>query len=212
MKLYVAGPMTGREAYGHAHFMRAVERLVELGHDPVTPFQANSEVWQRHHGRDFDPYNDTCEYGDPLLREMFAADVSLLLSRDGIALLDGWRESRGAATEKQIADLFRMPAMDEYGDPIEETVLREAQRLVHGARQEDYGHPADDFARTAEMWTGLWREQLIEPLTAADVPMAMICLKLSREQNRPKRDNRTDICGYAETLDMVRQRHRNSAA
>jgi hypothetical protein len=31
----------------------------------------------------------------------------------------------------------------------------------------------------------------------------MIGVKMSRECNRPKRDNRVDLAGYAETLDMV---------
>lgn len=89
-----------------------------------------------------------------------------------------------------------------------ETILQEAQRLVHGDRGADYGHPIDDFRRTAGMWSALWREKLLPHATLGpeDVAMGMICLKMSREQYRPKRDNRTDIAGYAETLDMVRQR------
>lgn len=89
-----------------------------------------------------------------------------------------------------------------------ETILQEAQRLVHGDRGQDYGHPIDDFTRTAKMWTALWREKLRPEahLGPEDVPMAMICLKISREQNRAKRDNATDIAGYAETLSMVRDR------
>ena len=31
----------------------------------------------------------------------------------------------------------------------------------------------------------------------------MIAVKISRECHRPKRDNRVDIAGYAEALDMV---------
>lgn len=31
----------------------------------------------------------------------------------------------------------------------------------------------------------------------------MIAVKISRECHRPKRDNRVDIAGYAEVLDMV---------
>lgn len=212
MKLYIAGPMTGRDAYNHRAFMAAAERLRNMGHEPVTPFQANSEVWRRHHDRDFDPYADTCDYGGPLLREMFAADVALLLSADGIALLDGWRDSKGAQMELRLAEMFGLDVMDEYGDPVAESVLQEAQRLVHGNRQADYGHPADDFAKTAAMWTGLFRDKLTEPFTAADVPQAMICVKLSREQNRAKRDNATDIAGYAETLHMVRERERDGPA
>jgi len=43
----------------------------------------------------------------------------------------------------------------EVNNPAEETssesVLDEAGRITEGSRQSDYGHPADDFARTARM-------------------------------------------------------------
>ena len=37
----------------------------------------------------------------------------------------------------------------------DETILQEAQRLVYGDRQADYGHPHDDYARTARMWEAI---------------------------------------------------------
>ncbi len=84
-----------------------------------------------------------------------------------------------------------------------ETVLEEAIRLVEGARGGDYGPPLDDFGRTAQLANVLLARKLKEPLKAEDIPLIMICVKLSREANRPKRDNLVDLCGYAQTLDMV---------
>jgi len=85
-----------------------------------------------------------------------------------------------------------------------ETILQEAQRLVYGDRGADYGHPLDNFNQTAGMWTALLQGKL-KPgatFTAEDVGMALVCLKLSRQQNRPKRDNMTDAAGYAATVQM----------
>jgi len=87
--------------------------------------------------------------------------------------------------------------------PSNESILQEAQRLVHGDRGNNYGHPFDDFGRTAGMVSALLQHKLREPLTQEDVAMMMVCVKLSREANRPKRDNRVDVAGYAEALDMV---------
>lgn len=81
----------------------------------------------------------------------------------------------------------------------EKSILTEAQGLVHGDRQQDYGHPIDDFTRTAKMWTALKGVTF----TAEDVAMFMVCVKLSRQVNRPKRDNLVDAAGYCETLRMV---------
>jgi hypothetical protein len=85
-----------------------------------------------------------------------------------------------------------------------ETILQEAQRLVYGDRNKDYGHPLDDFSRTAEMATGLLRNKLKDgaQITAEDFGMLMILAKLSRQVNRPKRDNLVDAAGYAATIQM----------
>lgn len=80
-----------------------------------------------------------------------------------------------------------------------ETILEEAQRLVHGARQTDYGHPLDDFTKTAAMWSAI----LGTPVTAEQVGLCMIAVKISRQCNLPKRDNMTDAAGYAATVQMV---------
>lgn len=81
--------------------------------------------------------------------------------------------------------------------------LEEAQSLVHGDRGDDYGHPIDDFTRTGRMWGAI--------LDLPDVPpekvgLCMAAVKISREVNKPKRDNRVDLAGYAETVDMVMNR------
>lgn len=97
----------------------------------------------------------------------------------------------------------------------EETILEEAQRLVHGDRGEAYGHPIFDMTRTADMLTALLRDKLRVGvrLEAEDVGMAMVCVKMSRHRNKAKRDNLTDTAGYAETLSMIQQwREQHGAA
>lgn len=86
-----------------------------------------------------------------------------------------------------------------------ESVLLEAERLTTGARRGDYGHPLDDYTRTAELVSAVFRHKLLPgvSLTAEDMIRAMICVKLSRDVNLPKRDNRTDGAGYFGCLQMV---------
>lgn len=73
-------------------------------------------------------------------------------------------------------------------------VLKRAESLITGARHADYGDPYDDFDRVATMWSAVTGHQF----TPHDVPMAMICLKLSRLTESPgNQDHWTDICGYA---------------
>ena len=112
MKVYIAGPMTGFPAYNLTAFEEAAFAWAADGHEVETPFDANSRVWFKHHGRPFDPHNDTCEWNDPLLREMFAEDVAVLLASDAVALLPGWENSKGATLERTIAERFNIPCVD----------------------------------------------------------------------------------------------------
>jgi hypothetical protein len=83
----------------------------------------------------------------------------------------------------------------------EESILDEAKRIVHGERGENYGHPFEDFSRTAQIWSAV----LDIDVTPEQVALCMIGVKISREVNRPKRDNIVDGAGYFETLEMVKQ-------
>lgn len=225
MRIYIAGPMTGHESYNVHAFERAARHWRLKGHEVETPFDANSRVWQRHHGCDFDPHTDTCDYGDPILREMFAEDVATLCRSDAIVLLDGWGRSRGATMEKALANLLGIPALDMHGQPVDrpepatesETVLQEAQRLVHGDRGASYGHPIDDYTATGRIWAATLDRWLRKQPGFEDTPpfpdidpriaaLMMVGVKLSREAHKPKRDNRTDMAGYAECVDMIAER------
>jgi len=81
-----------------------------------------------------------------------------------------------------------------------ESVLIEAQGLVHGDRNAAYGSPLSDYTRTAGMVSAMLAHKLKEPLSAEDLICVMICVKLSRQQNKPKRDNAVDGAGYFECL------------
>jgi hypothetical protein len=84
-----------------------------------------------------------------------------------------------------------------------ESVLEEAQRLVGGDRGNSYGHPFDDMTRTGRMWAPILG---LSEVTAAQVALCMVCVKISREVNSPKRDNRVDGPGYFLCLDMIRDK------
>jgi hypothetical protein len=122
-------------------------------------------------------------------------------------MLPGWRHSRGALLEWALARELRMDVYDAETMALlaPETVLDTALRITDGSRQADYGHPRDDFARTAAMWTGILADRLRDgaAITASDIPLCMIAVKLARQAHRHKRDNLVDIAGYARTASMV---------
>lgn len=72
-------------------------------------------------------------------------------------------------------------------------ILQEAQALVGGDRNKAYGHPSEDFDRIARFWSNY----LAFPIEPRDVGMMLILMKVARERYAHKRDNLTDIAGYA---------------
>lgn len=80
-------------------------------------------------------------------------------------------------------------------------ILKEADGLIHGERGKDYGHPLDDFSKTARMWEAIFRV----PVTAEMVALAMVCVKISRYMNAPKRDSLVDGAGYFGTIEMIEE-------
>jgi hypothetical protein len=82
--------------------------------------------------------------------------------------------------------------------------LVEAWRLTHGTRKSSYGDVRLSFARYAKIWSGLLGTKLNEDLTASDVALLMVSLKLAREMNKQQSDNVTDAHGYLILHDEIK--------
>lgn len=80
------------------------------------------------------------------------------------------------------------------------SVLREAEAIIYGDREQTYGDPSKNLKRIAALWdTYLDRE-----ITADDVANMMILLKIARLMNSPgHRDSLIDICGYTALVERI---------
>jgi hypothetical protein len=83
-------------------------------------------------------------------------------------------------------------------------ILEEANRLVHGDRGADYGHPYVDYECTAELWRSLIKRRygVDLQLTPDFACLLMSMVKASREAGKHKTDNLVDMAGYAECAQM----------
>ena len=87
----------------------------------------------------------------------------------------------------------------------EQTVLEEAQGLIYGDRQKAYGSATENFTNTAVGWTILLGKKLNSDITAEEVGLMMIWLKMCRETNKKGRDNLVDIAGYTGCIEKVQK-------
>jgi len=88
VKLYVAGPMTGLPEFNYPAFFEAEKRLQKFGYETVNP--ARQE--------------DGLSWADYM--RLGVGDV---LTVDGVAVLDGWEQSRGARLEVHVAIELGLP-------------------------------------------------------------------------------------------------------
>jgi len=207
-RIYISGPMSGYPDCNFAAFHAAAERLASAGWKVFNPAE------------NFGGRKD-------LRREAYLRlDLAMLAQCDAIAMLPGWEDSRGAKLEYTVARELGCEVIDAVTlrplenpptptlglhrlrlvePPPDESMLDEAKRITEGVRRAEYGAPADDFARAAYMWTGILARKLRDgqPITAMDIPLCMIAIKLARQSHFHKRDNLVDIAGYARTAAMV---------
>jgi len=78
-------------------------------------------------------------------------------------------------------------------------ILEEAIELTSKDRRDQYGHPREDFDRTARIASIL----LGKELSAREVVLILLVMKLSRNAHKYKRDTLVDIAGYSRVLSIL---------
>ena len=83
---------------------------------------------------------------------------------------------------------------DPASAPVRSLILRQAEETINGPRRDEYGDAAESFERIA----GLWSLILGMEVTAEQVALCMVQVKLGRLIHSPNHaDSWVDICGYA---------------
>jgi hypothetical protein len=206
VKLYLSGPMTGRPGFNYPAFHDAAARLRGAGHEVFNPAESFG--------------GDTSLPRDVYMRH----DLEQLLQVEAVAVLPGWEASHGATLEVRVAHELGLPVVDaDTLEPVPHepwlpapaprlTVLEEAARITSRDRQDVYGHPADDFAKTIGMLNALLADHLAKPLERLHVPLILECVKLARLSKSLRHiDSWTDVAGYARTAEMVIDRELEEA-
>jgi hypothetical protein len=74
-----------------------------------------------------------------------------------------------------------------------------AAKLVSSDRREEYGHPLDNFDRAGKIWEAI----LGIEITAEQVALCMVGMKIAREAHKTKPDTVIDGIGYFLTLAAI---------
>lgn len=207
--VYLAGPMSGINQNNSDSFRDAAEELRKKGFEVISPVEMDDEIGSDH---------DSGSLTEPEYQDFLRRDIIRILQEnvDALVVLPDWEKSRGVALEVHVArelgrlvfswpDGNQLKRPSEYQPPSEENILEEANRLVLGNKTAEYGHPLDDFARTALIATAVL-DGFLKPgfqVQPWHIPLLMIGVKISRQVNSPKRKNFVGMAGYARTGEMV---------
>ena len=84
-------------------------------------------------------------------------------------------------------------------------ILKEAEKIVSGARRKDYGTPLQNHSCTAELFTSYLKRRgiLKGEITAEDVCFLNILQKISRAANKITPDTLLDIPGYTRNIELI---------
>ncbi len=202
--LYIAGPMRGHKYYNFPAFFEAKEQLEKKGYKVMCP--ASTDIKEG-----FDASKPEDELTTQDMERYIKRDVQMVVDSDGVVVLPGFEKSKGAMVEVSVARflnraVYSYPTLEVVGCEagirvMDNDVLVEALKLTTGDRQNQYGAPDQDFARTAQMWSALKGVEF----TTEDVAAFQICIKLSRNTHQSKRDNWVDMAGYSRCGDICRQ-------
>lgn len=105
MKIYLAGPMRGIPHFNFPAFMKAAETLRKQGHDVFNPAERDVKKYGVKVASSPTGNIKTAKktVGFSLREALYADTKYICLEADAIALLPGWKKSKGACAEHALA-------------------------------------------------------------------------------------------------------------
>ena len=88
--IYISGPITGTTDY-EERFNKAADALRKMDMRPVNPVEIGKMVQRRFPDREI------------TFEEYMTEDLKALITCDGIMMLPGWKDSKGAVVEHYVA-------------------------------------------------------------------------------------------------------------
>lgn len=109
MKVYLAGPMSGKEDFNFPTFFRAADYLRGEGHEVFNPAEEDLKEWGT-----LEEVKKKATY-----RFCLRKDLNWIIDHaEAIAFLPGWKNSKGVKAEKALAEALglKMIFLDGEGE------------------------------------------------------------------------------------------------
>lgn len=127
---------------------------------------------------------------------------SIKVEESGYNLHPDWVEPAERAPEIDFEDFMDL-IIGVTSTSEMDSILEEAQEILEGDRDSDYGDPVANFNRIS----GIASSILNETITPEQCVVVMMAVKLSREQYKHKRDNLVDLVAYTEIYNRIKEQN-----
>ena len=105
MNVYLAGPMRGIPNFNFPAFHKAAAKLRDAGHKVFNPAEKDEKKYGKNISKSPTGSLKTAEKRGFSLRAALGADLAFICAKaDAVALLPGWKNSKGARAEKATAE------------------------------------------------------------------------------------------------------------
>ena len=134
--VYIAGPMSGIKEFNFPAFDAASAKYRALGYTVMSPAEMDRLVG-------FDPTGMTGREDLALhgfsIREALVRDLETVTTCNGIILLEGWEQSKGARAELALAAALEMWAIEDAfgGEPIAASLLLSRTEATPGIQSRE---------------------------------------------------------------------------
>lgn len=233
IKVYVAGPMAGIDNFNYPEFFKESQDLFRSDYIPVLPIDEGDLDENGNQTMTFGEYlrKDIKKLLDcdavvmlggwsnsrgATLEAMIASAIGMPVFRASDKTQIHKREIVASffavhikSVLQEIADISinlkgRYDKEPEKEENKLDTILEEAEYIVTGDRQRDYGSPSKNHGRTAKLWS----VYLNTDITAEQVCMLNVLQKIARSMNKLTRDTLVDISGYARNIEIIHDENR----
>jgi nucleoside 2-deoxyribosyltransferase len=213
--IYIAGPMTGYPEFNFPAFDKAKETLKQNGWEVLSPADIDREMG-------FDPTGKTGNEALPIgmFENIVRRDVEAILQSDSIYMLSGWQNSRGARAELGVAEWLGIQVIFENDEDAADyfakktgiskpkknpSILETAMEITNGDRRRDYDSATPNHGRIAELWNSYIsvRKNPEAEISAFDVAIMMVLLKIARIAYTPTFDGFVDMAGYSKCAAQI---------
>lgn len=132
MRLYIAGPMTGIPQFNYPAFIEAAAALRTEGWDITCPAELDDADTKRKAMASMDGSLADGDWNGDTWGDFLSRDVKLIADTvDGVALLHGWGDSRGACLEAFVALLDNKPLYEYFEHTVHPLCSKEAMTIIN---------------------------------------------------------------------------------